>query len=253
MTKADVRVFADGGYRFIKGAFQYSGGVAAEPGYRIERVRLRRALPLAQGFAAAETWLRGVGRPLSAFCACELRSPAPFTEEGFIAFNRHYVETLERWGICRDNVNPVARSNVCPAVEPPAEPSMYAFSYSVPMAVAAAPTFVIAGGAEAPEGQKNYRDHIVRPGDTSREGMREKVRYVRGVMADRMAALGMSWREAQDTHAYTVHDIGALIENEIVRPGAAPGGLTWQFCRPPVVGLDFEMDVRATAREHVLD
>ena len=31
-----VRVFAPGGYRFINAVFQYSGGVAAEPGHRGE-------------------------------------------------------------------------------------------------------------------------------------------------------------------------------------------------------------------------
>ncbi len=50
----------------------------------------------------------------TAFCACELRSPEPFTEEGFKAFNRVYVGTLERWGLFKNEVNPVARSNVCP-------------------------------------------------------------------------------------------------------------------------------------------
>ena len=34
-----VETFAAGNYRFIKAVFQYSGGVAAEPGYEIERAR----------------------------------------------------------------------------------------------------------------------------------------------------------------------------------------------------------------------
>jgi hypothetical protein len=33
-----TREFAAGGYRFIPGPFQYSGGVAALRGYRIQRV-----------------------------------------------------------------------------------------------------------------------------------------------------------------------------------------------------------------------
>ena len=33
--------FTPGGYRFIPAVFQYSGGVAALPGYEIERVRFR--------------------------------------------------------------------------------------------------------------------------------------------------------------------------------------------------------------------
>jgi hypothetical protein len=34
--------------------------------------------------------------------------------------------------------------------------------------------------------------------------------------------------------------------------GAAPGGLSWHFARPPVIGLDYEMDVRGAARELVI-
>ena len=78
--------------------------------------------PLADGFDAIEAHLAGIGRPPTAFCACELRSPAQFTDAGFVAFNRHYVERLAAWGIFRDEVNPVARSNVCPEIDPPATP-----------------------------------------------------------------------------------------------------------------------------------
>jgi hypothetical protein len=35
-----------GGYRFAEGVFQYSAGVCAEPGYRIERARFARPLQL---------------------------------------------------------------------------------------------------------------------------------------------------------------------------------------------------------------
>jgi hypothetical protein len=31
-----------------------------------------------------------------------------------------------------------------------------------------------------------------------------------------------------------------------------PGGLTWHFARPPVQGLDFEVDVRGVAHELVI-
>jgi hypothetical protein len=49
-----------------------------------------------------------------------------------------------------------------------------------------------------------------------------------------------------------VHDVHPILEDEIVRRGATPGGLTWHFARPPVVDLEFEMDVRGVAREIVL-
>src|SRR5262249_11636475 len=145
---SEVISFAPGGYRYVKGVFQYSAGVAAEPGYRFERVRFANPVPLQDGFRKIEQIIKSAGRPLAAFAACELRSPAPFTEEGFTAFNKIYAGTLKDWGIFGEN-NPVARSNVCPEVLPPEEPSFYAFSYTVEDANAA-PSFVVAGSGEAP-------------------------------------------------------------------------------------------------------
>src|SRR5262247_2888104 len=187
---AKVVTFEPGGYRFIEHAFQYSGGVAAEPGFAFERVRLAQMLPLAEGFDAIEAHLRRLSRPPGAFCACELRSPAQFTDAGFVAFNRHYVERLPAWGIFREEVNPVARSNVCPEIDPPTTPSFYAFSYTVPSESRAARSFVAAGSGEAREGGPSYEGRIIRPGDHSPEAMREKASFVLGAMEQRMAALG---------------------------------------------------------------
>ena len=82
-----TQLFAPGVYRFIPGVFQYSGGAAAEPGYAVERVTFRNPVPLERGFERIEAILEARGRPLTAFCACELRSPAPFTDAGFRGFN----------------------------------------------------------------------------------------------------------------------------------------------------------------------
>ena len=138
----ETAMFEAGGYRYVRGPFQYSGGVRAAPGLAIERARFTAPVPVAAGFQSIEAHLTSLGRPLTAFCACELRSPAPFTDAGFIAFNRVYVGTLERWGIFRDEENPVARSNVCPEIAPPAEPSFVAFSYTVPAPSNAPASFV---------------------------------------------------------------------------------------------------------------
>ena len=140
-------VFAAGGYRYIPAVFQYSGGVAAEPGFAIVRMRFQRPVPLAQGFARIERVLGEAGRPLTSFCACELRSPAPFTEEGFRAFNEVYAGTLRQWGVMQGDTNPIARSNVCPEIDPPAEPSFHAFCFTV--AAQGLSTFVVAGSGEA--------------------------------------------------------------------------------------------------------
>src|SRR5262245_11787997 len=242
--------FSAGGYRFLPGVFQYSGGVAALPGHAIERVRLRTLLPLKQGFERIERLIGEAGRPLTAFCACELRSPAPFTEEGFRAFNEVYVGTLARWGIFDGTTNPVARSNVCPAIDPPVAPSFHAFSFTVTDA-GAQPSFVIAGSGEAEEGKGNYRDHIVRRGDTSADGLKAKARFVLAEMERRMAALGFAWREVSATQVYTVHDFHPFLADEIVGRGAARAGLTWHYDRPPVEELEFEMDCRSVEAERV--
>jgi hypothetical protein len=248
---SSTKVYAPGNYRFVPGVFQYSAGVAAEPGFRIERVRFLKPVPLAEGFRLIEKTLQAAGRPLTAFCACELRSPAPFDEAGFEAFNKEYVGTLARWGIFDGATNPVARSNVCPEIDPPAVPSFYAFSYTVADA-SAAPSFVVAGSGEAPEGKGNYKDHTISRGDVSTAGLRNKARFVLAEMENRMGALGFSWSDTTAAQLYTVHDIHPFIADELARRGAMRSGLTWHLNRPPVVDLEYEMDCRGVHFERVL-
>lgn len=249
MTAVD---FAAGGYRYVPGVMQYSGGVAALPGCALVRVRFHRPLPMAAGWARIEEIIQAAGRPLTAFCACELRSPAPFTEDGFHRFNKAYAEVLEGWGVVRDGRNPVARSNVCPEIDPPAEPGFHAFCYTVE-AQGAGPSFAIAGSGEVPEGKPTYQDHIVRPGDTSPEGLRAKARFVLAEMERRMAALGLSWADTTATQVYTVFDLHPFLAEEFVTRGAAPHGLTWHYNRPPIEGLDFEVDCRGIAEDRVVE
>lgn len=248
---SSTKIHAPGGYRFIPGVFQYSAGVAAEAGFRIERVRLRRPVPLAEGFRLIERTLQAAGRPLDAFCACELRSPAPFDEAGFEAFNREYVGTLARWGLFDGSVNPVARSNVCPEIDPPKVPSFYAFSYTVADS-SAPPSFVVAGSGEAPEGKSSYKEHTISRGDVSPQGLRNKARFVLAEMENRMRALGFGWADTTAVQLYTVHDIHPFMADELGRRGAMRDGLTWHLNRPPVVELEYEMDCRGVHHERVL-
>jgi hypothetical protein len=246
-----TRDFPAGNYRFIPALFQYSSGAAAEPGFEIERVRFDRLLPLTEGFAVAAKYIRDAGRPLTSFCACELRSPAAFTEDGFRAFNEHYVKTLAEWGLFDGITNPVARSNVCPEIDPPAEPSFYAFSFTRP-SQATTPSFVIAGGAEARGGSGSYPERIVRYRDLSPDGLKEKVRSTVGGMESRLGAFGFGWNDTTAVQVYSVHDFHPIMADELVRRGVTRSGLTWYFARPPVVDLEYEMDCRRVTRETVI-
>ncbi len=248
---AETIAFAAGGYRFVRGVFQYSAGVAALPGYRIERARFADPVPLAEGFARIAGFLQAIGRPLTAFCACELRSPAPFDDAGFRAFNQAYAAVLGQWGLLALGDNPVARSNVCPEIGPPAAPAFHAFSYAVP-AADAAPSFVIAGSGESIEGRATYAEATVAYRDLSPAGLRAKARHVHAIMEARMAALGFAWPDTTDVQIYTIHDIHPFLADDLVARGAARHGLVWHFCRPPVIDLEYEVDCRGVHAGRVL-
>src|SRR5215831_1283991 len=124
------------------------------------------------------------------------------------------------------------------------------FSYTVPSESRAARSFVAAGSGEAREGGPSH----------SSEAMREKASFVLGAMEQRMAALGFSWADVTATQVYTIFamrggssgpatEIHPLLADEFVRRGAMSCGLTWHFARPPLQGLDFEVDVRGVDHE----
>ena len=243
--------FSAGNYRFIPAVFQYSSGAAALPGYEIERVRFDKWVPLAEGFGKIAEYIEEAGRPLTSFCACELRSPAAFTDEGFRKFNEHYVKTLAEWGLFDGSTNPVARSNVCLEIDPPAEPSFYAFSFVRP-SNQGTPSFIIAGGAETRGGSGSYPERIVRYRDSSVEALKEKVQCTVRQMEERLRAFGFGWKETTAAQVYSVRDFHPVLADELVRRGALRSGLTWHFARPPVLDLEFEMDCRRVMRELVI-
>ena len=238
--------FADGGFSFLHGVFPYSQGVVARPGFAIERARFARPVAMSEGFRRISGHLASLGRPLTALCACELRSPKPFSFAGFGEFNKGYVAVLEHWGLYRNGLNPVARSNVAPEIDPPAESAFYAFSYTVPLADAPS-SFVVAGSGEWPEGGR-FPEDVVARGDASAAGLQAKARWVLDMMENRLRGLGgFGWRDATAVQVYTV--IQFPVAEVTRRTGSS---LMWHYCRPPIEGLEFEMDVRGVRSEIVL-
>ncbi|MCC6345221.1 MAG: hypothetical protein IT166_23670 [Bryobacterales bacterium] len=241
-----------GDFSFIKGISPYSAGAVASPGFQIEHARFLRPLPLAAGFEAVDAHLKRLHRPRHALCGIELRSPRPFTFAGFGQFNTGYVETLKKWDIPLDGLNPVARTNIAPAYDPPSQPSVYGFSYTIP-APNAPKTFLVAGAGELPEGSLDPRD-VVRRGETSLSALAEKAMFVMGLMDGRISELGVTWADVTVTEVYTVFDMHPFLEKEIVaRMGkGAQHGLTWHYSRPPIESIEYEMDLRGCRREIVL-
>lgn len=247
-----LRDVSAGGYRFLPGISAFSSGVVATSGWEIVHVTLAAPIPWRDGFARIDRHLREAGRPRAALCGIELRSPAPFTFGGFDDFNQSYRALLADWKILVNDDNPIPRTNVAPVLAAPREPSLYAFSYTVAGATPAL-TFVVAGAGEMRE-RAQGADGIVRHGDTSPDAMCEKARFVMATMQERLRALGGTWDRVRAIDVYTAHPIHELVHHEIL-PQAGPAaihGVRWFPSRPPIEGLEFEMDLRGVARELVL-
>lgn len=250
-SPAPLHRFEAGGYAFVEGNFRYSQGVIALPGHRLRRVRFARPRPMAEGFAAIASHLVDAKRPLTALAACELRCVRPYGLAGFDEFNRAYGKTLGEWGLQHDGLNPVARSNVAPAYDPPQEQCVYAFTFALPGPAGASTEFVVAGSGEWPESQL-FPDGIIAPGDVRPAGIHRKAGFVLGTMRERVAALGGEWSAITASNVYTVHDFHRAIAPLLGPSGLVNANLTWQVCRPPIEGLDFEMDLRCVLEEFVI-
>ena len=229
-----LRDHPTGNYRFIPGITAFSSGVIAMPGHQIVHATLGAVLPWRAGFALIDKHLKEQGRGRTALCGIELRSPKPYTFDGFAKFNEGYRALLGEWGILVGDDNPIPPTNVAPVCVPPGEPSLYAFAGEM---------------GDRTQGA----DGIVRKGETSPEAMKEKARFVMGIMQERMRTLSADWTRATTIDVYTAQPIFGFLE-DILKPAgpAAIHGLRWFPSRPPIEGLEFEVDLRGVARELVL-
>ena len=241
-----------GGYRFLPGIPAFSSGTVATPGHEIVHVTLAAPVPWRQGFNRIDEHLKAQGRPRTALCGIELRSPAQFTFDGFARFNDGYRGMLAEWKILIGEDNPIPRTNVAPVSGGPSEPSLYAFDYTVP-GTTPAPTFIVAGAGEMRDRARGAAG-IVRLGETTPDAMAEKARFVMGVMTERLGALGGDWSRVTAIDVYTAESLHAYLIEDILRPAGAAAihGIRWFPSRPPIEGLEFEMDLRGVARELVI-
>ena len=249
---AMLRDHPSGGYRYMPGISAFSCGTVAMRGHEIVHVTLAAPVPWRDGFARIDRHLGEQKRPRTALCGIELRSPQPFSFDGFGRFNDGYRALLAEWRILVGDDNPIPRTNVCPVLTAPAEPSLYAFSYTTP-GHTPGPTFIVAGAGELKD-RAQGPEGIVRRGDTSPEAMREKARFVMATMAERLRTLGGDWNRVSAIDVYTAQPIHAFLTDDLLAPAGAAAihGVHWYPSRPPIQGLEFEMDLRGVAREMVL-
>lgn len=237
-----------GNYRFLPAGGVFCGGVLPGEGYEVVHAILRPWLPLAQGYAFIEGYLKNLGRPVQALCGMELRVPAPMTFDAFRAFNAPYVEQLRKWDLMSGNYSAVCRTNVAPGLNPPKQACVHAFSYVVP-AAGKGITFCVSGTADI-----DPRGKIVAEGDTSAAGMKKKLEFVIEVIGNRLAEMDLEWNSVTQVDLYLVAGIPDLWGSTIL-PGlgdAALPGVRLHYARPPIVGAEVELEARALARELTL-
>lgn len=231
--------FAAGDYRFLAAPGRpFSGGVIADQGMTLVRATFRRPRPLEEGLTAAQRHVESHGRPVTAIAAFELRSPAPFTPEGFDAFNAPYVERLRTVGLTAEPNQPTARTNVAPTTVAVGEPSVHAFTYTGP-ASDAGPAFRMSGSAE-----------------TRRTGSDDdRLRSIVETLSAWMAELGVGWEMATAINLYASDLPAAGMANELARSFGEGSlhGIKWYPSLPPVQDLRFELDVRRVSQELILE
>jgi hypothetical protein len=236
---------ADGGYFFLPSVRPFSAGVAADDAHDIVRVPARA--PVGELPELLRAVIEGrYARPLAALCSVELRSAHPASWAEFETFNAGYAAWLDELGITVGGINPVARTNVAPAIGAPSEAVVHAIAFTVPRSVERN-TFVVAGAAEV---VGNVADGTVRPGDKSTDALQEKVEFVLARMTERLAALRMDRDRRTSTHVYTVRTLPTTLSMAIGRAtGGEDGSYVLHLAKPPIEGLEFEMDMRSVRHE----
>lgn len=242
-----------GNYRFLPGIAPYSSGAVAMPGYQVVHVTLRRLVPYREGFSLIDAHLRAEGRPRAALCGVELRIPVPLDVSDFASLNEGYRELLGAWDLLVGGQNPIARTNVAPLVSGPTEPSLYGFTYTATGGTPS-PTFVVAGAGEL-RGDSLQPEALIRRGEVTEDAMGEKAAWVLKTMHERLRGLEADWADVTRINVYTAHPVDAIIREHLLGAvdTAAVHGIHWYVSRPPITGLEFEMDMRGVARDLVLD
>jgi hypothetical protein len=241
-----------GTYRYLPAASSYSAGVAAIAGHHILALRFQRPSPLAKGFEVIDRWLRDQELPATALVGIELRSPNPLAIDVFADHNEEYRQLLAARGLFDGEANPIARTNVVPTWEAPSELSLHGAFVIRPGESFGAPDYMIAGAGEIAGGVVDW-DAIVAVGDVTPAGLVAKVDNVVSQLLERLGALDLDPVTPNMVNVYTAHEIeglGAILADRL--PSVRNEGFVRWSARPPVVDIEFEMDLRHVSEWRML-
>lgn len=253
-----------GGYAFLPGIPAFSEGSIALSEHSIVHARFRRPIPLPAAYQAIEATLQSYDRPIAALCGVELRIPHQMEVGVFRKLNKSYIEQLrDHWDLFVDGNNPVPRCNLALTIDPVSEPTMHAFSFTIPKGCTDA-QFVTAGINDAALifGPDVFRqvasgDQLVRvedapaDDDVSLPTVERRLRFILDAATRRLAALGVGWPDVTQTELYLARPLGTLLES-VMLPAIGPAGqrgIRWYPGLAPFIGPIAELDVRGFVEE----
>jgi hypothetical protein len=241
-----------GGFSFVQGIGPFSAGAVTNPGFEIVHAVAIPVIKLDDGYGVIERHLREAGRPMNAVCGMELRIPKPLTPAGFEEFNRGYLKSLAAWNVHLERNNPIARTNVAIEIVPVAEPVLFGFYYTRPSR-GHSRDFVLAGAGEV-KSMRGVDLEIVAGSDLSPAGLVQKSKFVMDLLGARLSEMQLTWADATSVNLYTVHDAHPLFASTILPAigAAAHRGIRWHYSRPPIIGMELEIDAHAATSEIVI-
>jgi hypothetical protein len=231
-------------YSFIPAVSPYSAGARASRGFELAALRLLDYHSLNRGFEVVDNWVGGQKLPPSAIVGFELRIPEALNFDQFETFNLVYRQLLSDRGLLLGGLNPIARTTVVPLLNPPMGPAVVGAFVVRPSKDSGGRDFLVAGAGENAGGVLDA-DAIVAPGKTTGAELNPKVDEVLGQMLERVDALGSDGGSATVINVYSAHEIAGLSERiGSVLPSVLRWGYVRWLARPPIVGIEFEMDMR---------
>jgi hypothetical protein len=118
----------------------------------------------------------------------------------------------------------------------------------------ASPSFVVAGAGDLRDQADLTPAAIVRRGETSHDALLEKANTVMAVMEERLHGIDVDWPQVTTVNLYTSHSLDHFLEPVLLPKlgSVALHGVHWYLSRPPIAGLEYEMDLRHVGADYRL-
>lgn len=238
-------------FSYIPAINAYSSGVTPAAGYSLVGLRFDKPTTFLKAIEYLDKYLPTVGLDPTNIVSFEFRSPKPFSFNGFGDFNEVYYNELKRRNLLIDSINPIARTNVSPVYMQITEPLLFGL-HVLKESNTPNKDYVVAGSGEV-DGALDPNNIIAR-GDLTPSGLEKKARFVLEEMRNRLLALRNEYVMPTEVNVYTVHEIAglpALIDEYL--PGLAKSCINIWVSAPPIIEVEFEMDLRRLSTQLLIN